>query len=175
MTPDFDPYETLQVIPTADPEVIQAAFRTLARKHHPDMGGSEETMAVLNEAWSILRDRRRRTRYDRQRATAAAVQAAKTEQPSTAAPVTAWQPPAWSPAAQPAASGAGAVLDFGRYQGRTLADLATRDPEYLEWLVRTRIGSRFRREVDNLLAATRPMATATANVSSPRRGFFNRR
>ena len=51
-----DPYRMLQVIPDAEPEVIQAAYRALARKHHPDVGGSEMQMAMLNAAWETLRD-----------------------------------------------------------------------------------------------------------------------
>ena len=38
-----DHYRVLQVDPAADLEVIQAAYRVLARRYHPDLSGSDET------------------------------------------------------------------------------------------------------------------------------------
>ena len=32
----FDPYAVLQVLPSAEPEVVNAAFKALALKYHPD-------------------------------------------------------------------------------------------------------------------------------------------
>src|ERR1035437_7427927 len=72
MLTGVDPYRVLQVVPDAEPEVIQAAYRALARKHHPDVGGSEVQMAMLNAAWETLRDERERERYDLDRKTDAA-------------------------------------------------------------------------------------------------------
>jgi hypothetical protein len=43
------------------------------------------------------------------------------------------------------------VLDFGRYEGWSIADLARRDPDYLRWLRRHSSGIRFRREIDATL------------------------
>lgn len=65
-----DHYKVLQVDPEADPEVIQAAYHRLARKFHPDVGGSAdpERMARLNAAWEVLGDPDRRAAYDRSRA-----------------------------------------------------------------------------------------------------------
>ena len=34
--PQFDPYAVLQVVPTAEQEVVHAAFKALALKYHPD-------------------------------------------------------------------------------------------------------------------------------------------
>jgi hypothetical protein len=31
---------------------VKSAFRALARKHHPDLGGSAEKMKALNDEWS---------------------------------------------------------------------------------------------------------------------------
>jgi curved DNA-binding protein CbpA len=72
-TGQADHYKILQVDPEADPEVIQAAYHRLARKFHPDVGGSAdaERMARLNLAWEVLRDPDRRAAYDRARARAA--------------------------------------------------------------------------------------------------------
>src|SRR5665811_1448586 len=71
-----DLYRVLQVDPAADPDVIQAAYRVLARKHHPDHTGDEEGMKTLNAAWEVLRDENRRPRYDRERGEAAQAAAA---------------------------------------------------------------------------------------------------
>jgi curved DNA-binding protein CbpA len=73
--PGFDPYKTLQVDPEADPDVIQAAYRRLAQKFHPDVATGDEAaarMIAINAAWEILRDPARRAELDRQRAAAAA-------------------------------------------------------------------------------------------------------
>lgn len=62
-----DLYRILQVHPEADPDVIQAAYRRLARRRHPDApGGSGEWMAELNAAYAVLNDPVQRTDYDRQ-------------------------------------------------------------------------------------------------------------
>ena len=67
MTTNDDLYELLQVTPSAEPEVIRAAYRALAQKHHPDTGGSQERMAALNHAWAVLGDTQARSNYDRAR------------------------------------------------------------------------------------------------------------
>jgi DnaJ-domain-containing protein 1 len=38
-----DPYRTLQVAEDAEPEVIEAAYRGLARKYHPDTSTSSDS------------------------------------------------------------------------------------------------------------------------------------
>jgi curved DNA-binding protein CbpA len=64
-TPDY--YAMLQVDPRADPEVIEAAYRRLARKWHPDANANPEAAAMmqqLNEAYEVLRDPARRRAHD---------------------------------------------------------------------------------------------------------------
>ena len=61
-------YELLQVTPTADLEIITAAYRALIRRHHPDRNPSpsaDATTKLLNEAWEVLSDPAKRTEYDR--------------------------------------------------------------------------------------------------------------
>jgi hypothetical protein len=61
-------YQVLQVDPSADPEIIEVAYKRLAMKHHPDLGGgaeAQERMRVLNAARDVLRDPARRAAYDR--------------------------------------------------------------------------------------------------------------
>ncbi len=62
-------YEVLQVLPTASPEVIKTAYRTLARKYHPDLFRkdekyAEEKMMQLNEAYRVLSSPDLRQQYD---------------------------------------------------------------------------------------------------------------
>jgi hypothetical protein len=60
----------LQVDPSAEPEVIEAAFRRLARKYHPDVNpepGAAVRMRELSAAYDVLRDAGRRAEYDRGR------------------------------------------------------------------------------------------------------------
>lgn len=68
-TEEPDHYATLQVAPTAEPAVIAAAYRALARRYHPDVAGAEgeAMMRRLNAAWEILGDPERRAAYDRER------------------------------------------------------------------------------------------------------------
>lgn len=67
--PDY--YAALQVLPTAEPVVIEAAYRSLARQYHPDMNDAPDAgarMQALNDAYAILRDPKRRAEYDAGRA-----------------------------------------------------------------------------------------------------------
>ncbi|MBW3633739.1 MAG: DnaJ domain-containing protein [Chloroflexi bacterium] len=61
-------YQTLQVDPAADPEVIEAAFRRLAMKYHPDTSSDPEAavrMREIIEARECLTNPNRRLSYDR--------------------------------------------------------------------------------------------------------------
>ncbi len=67
---NHDYYAILQVHPKADKEVIGAAYRKLAAKHHPDVSTSPDAtarMKQLNEAYEVLSDPARRMAYDRSR------------------------------------------------------------------------------------------------------------
>lgn len=56
--PERDAYARLHLLPTAPPELVDAAYRTLARLHHPDHGGDTATMTAINEAAALLREAR---------------------------------------------------------------------------------------------------------------------
>jgi curved DNA-binding protein CbpA len=61
-------YDTLNVSPDAELVVIEAAYRALMKKYHPDQGAPAESggsAAEINRAYSVLRDAGRRTEYDR--------------------------------------------------------------------------------------------------------------
>ncbi|HEY1583955.1 MAG TPA: DnaJ domain-containing protein, partial [Chthoniobacterales bacterium] len=65
-----DYYETLGVAKTASADEIKGAFRKLARKHHPDMAkpkekaAAEEKFKQINEAYEVLSDPEKRSKYD---------------------------------------------------------------------------------------------------------------
>ncbi len=66
----MDYYTILQVDPRADPEVIQAAYRRLAAKYHPDVDLSSEAterMKLLNAAYEVLSDPKKRMEHDMSR------------------------------------------------------------------------------------------------------------
>ncbi len=67
---DKDYYAILQVDPRAEPEVIEAAYRRLSLKYHPDVSEEADAghrMRELNEAFEVLGDPARRRAYDRDR------------------------------------------------------------------------------------------------------------
>jgi hypothetical protein len=69
-------YDLLQVSPRADLEVIQAAYRVLARSYHPDVSqdpNAARLMRALNAAYEVLSDSERRARYDAESAWTARV------------------------------------------------------------------------------------------------------
>ncbi len=227
MSESADHYKTLQVDAEAEFEVIQAAYRRLARKYHPDAAegaappaaappaaaapagrDAAVKMAALNAAWEVLRDPARRAAYDAQRRAAAPGPARFQDPPHPAPPTSThpgtpadhigspeWTSPDWGsgrstvgggydPTTMRTAQGTGAagpppgrpsgsVVNFGRYAGWSLGEIARRDLEYLEWLERAPIGRQYQAELDQLLrAAGRRRAVAQ---DQGRRGLFRRR
>ena len=74
----LDPYKVLQVDPEAEDEVIEAAYKRLARKYHPDVSpdpASVARMVSINQAWEMLRDPIRRAAADRARTRSAGTSA----------------------------------------------------------------------------------------------------
>ena len=140
-SPSFDPYAVLQVVPSAEQEVVHAAFKALALKYHPDHDGTRraaDKMAQLNRAYALLRDERSRAAHDRtRRRVISGVSVAESTARASSTP--------------PTVSSPGSVLNFGRYIGWSLPDLARRDPEYLLWLSRHSSGIRYRTEIYSIL------------------------
>jgi curved DNA-binding protein CbpA len=243
-----DPYKVLQVDSEAEFEVIEAAYRRLARKYHPDVSPgpeSQERMVRINQAWELLRDPVKRAAVDRARtrtngtsARAAAADArarATAGHPATppgtmydlgnryraqpqranAAPsrepvpepvpaATRAEPkldqqvvsPDWTSGRSSAGGGfdpttmatgqgvgsagpppgnpSGSVLNFGRYLGWSLGEIARRDLEYIEWLDRTPIGRIYQVELDDLLRSHGRRITAPTDTDKTR-GLFRRR
>lgn len=156
MSPDFDAYQTLQVDPYAEDIVLEAAYRVLARRYHPDGELPDEArMADINKAYDLLRTAVRRRKYDREhhlRPVGPGIGAAKPAHANGTAGGT-LAARATSMANGAATAGA-TILDFGRYAGWTLKDLAKHDPDYLRWLARSSGGVRYRNLILQVLPET---------------------
>lgn len=60
-------YQILNVAPEAELVVIEAAYRALMKKYHPDQGGGAAegpSASDINRAYAVLRDPERRAEYD---------------------------------------------------------------------------------------------------------------
>jgi curved DNA-binding protein CbpA len=216
-----DPYKTLQVDPEAEDEVVQAAYRRLARKYHPDLAPGEEAaarMAAINAAWELIGDPAARATFDRRRAaattSASPPAAASTGVPSPGpggaapsgrpssgtGPAPGQRPPetvspdwtsgrssfgggydesmhrsdGYGSAGPPPGRPSGTVLNFGRYAGWSLGEIARHDLEYIEWLDRAPIGRNYRQELDELLRASGRRRTADRDRAD-QRGLYRRR
>ncbi len=230
MPEPIDAYKVLQVDPEAEDEVIQAAYRRLARKYHPDMAGGAEAaarMAAINTAWELIGEAAARAAYDRSRLSSPAEATAHprggagapTHRPgggatppagsrpgaradnagsrSSAAPPPPvetvsrdWTsgrstqgggfdssmraPDGLGAAGPPPGRSSGSVLNFGRYSGWSLGEIARQDLEYIEWLDRMPIGRAYREEIDAILRRAGRRRSADAE-STERRGLFRRR
>ena len=207
----LDPYKTLQVDPEAEDEVVQAAYRRLARKYHPDLAETPEAaarMAAINAAWEMIGEPAARSAYDRAKTVERTAAAANPAPPTSATAAPRPATPATAPTAPPevvsrdwtsgrstqgsgydesmrapeghGAAGpppgrpSGTVLNFGRYAGWSLGEVARHDIEYIEWLDRAPIGRNYRSELDGLLRSTGRRRSADGDASD-RRGLYRRR
>lgn len=150
-------YEVLQVRSDAHSIVIKAAYGALAGLYHPDTNsapGAERLMADLNAAYEAVRTPNRRDLYDRMLKAASTVGNPAPRQAGTTH-------------RQKHSELGAQIVDFGRYAGWSIADLARHDPDYLRWLSRHSSGLRFRQQID---AAMREAVTLpTASQRTPGR------
>ncbi len=188
MTGPRDAYKVLQVDAEADLEVIQAAYRRLAQKYHPDRaeaGAGVDAalrMVEINAAWAVLRDPVLRSAYDSERARVApGSSAAPMPSPAAGTPASSSTAGTRAPsdgrtgsAGPPPGRPSGSVLNFGRYSGWSLGEIGRIDPAYLEWLDRTPIGRPYRAELDALLRRMGARLGEQAEADA-RRGLFRRR
>jgi curved DNA-binding protein CbpA len=228
-----DPYKILQVDSEAEDEVIQAAYRRLAQKYHPDVATGPDAaarMAGINAAWEVLRDPGRRAAHDLARRIAArnaeraasagsspgagssggggpttASSGSPAPRPSSASgassagpaprraetvssdwtsgrsshgggydPSQMGSPDGLGAAGPPPGDPSGSVLNFGRFAGWSLGEIARRDLDYIEWLDRMPIGRTYRDELDVILRQAGRRRSASADKQE-RRGLFRRR
>ncbi len=146
-----DVYRVLQIDPAAHEVVVRAAYRALAALYHPDRDATAlatHRMAELNDAYAKVRTRDLRDAYDQLRRHRAGTGSGSVVIAGTSA----------QPGRSQGASSidhSGQTLDFGRYVGWSIQQLATHDPDYLIWLSRHSSGIRYRRTIEELLARTK--------------------
>ena len=148
-----DAYAVLGVPADADADAIVAAYRALARRHHPDIAGDAQTarMSRINAAFSLLRDPRRRAGYDRDRGGTRGATTAAGDRRPRAMPGWRAENDGTGAAGPPPGRPSGSVLDFGRHIGWSIGEIARVDPGYLEWLEDHRAGRPFLDEIDETL------------------------
>lgn len=62
-------YDDLELQPDCTFEDIKQQYRTLAKKHHPDLGGDAEVFKRIKFAYEVLSDPDRRKQYDETKTT----------------------------------------------------------------------------------------------------------
>ncbi len=167
----MDPYRILFVHPSAPQPVIRAAYHALARMHHPDRTDdpeAERRMAQLNLAYAMVDTPEARSVLARdhnrgeQSRSAVAPPARPDFRPSGLQETIrkrSAQATSGAAGTDPTATRAShggispVVMDYGRYEGWRLEEIAHTDRGYLEWLGRSPAGRRFRAEISRLLAA----------------------
>ena len=83
MKPELDYYQILHVHPDAPREIIKSSYRTLMQRMrmHPDLGGDNDSAAIINEAYAVLMEPEQREAYDKSRLAQAANDGVVNEQP----------------------------------------------------------------------------------------------
>ncbi len=162
MSAERDAYAVLCVPSHATREEISRAYRALARRYHPDGASPDHArMAEINRAYDRLKTPAARARYDEDARAGVAVGPGRPASTTSSWPGTT---PTTSGgrglgglssriAARKAAAEDCTTIDFGRYAGWRLVDLARADPTYLRWLSRHSAGVRYRDLIAQLLPA----------------------
>jgi curved DNA-binding protein CbpA len=116
-------------------------------------------MADINRAYSLIRTPELRRRYDTERRFHPVGPASSSPSPTSdlRSRIQREREAAEDKAAN-GDIGPGSALDFGRYEGWRLRELARRDPDYLRWLARHSSGIRYRSAIDQVLREARAAA-----------------
>jgi curved DNA-binding protein CbpA len=161
---DTDFYKLLQVDREAELDVIRAAHRVLTGRLHPETdvtGVDQVRLAELDRALAVLSDPFRRKAYDQERQyemIAVGPGPSPTRFGAADADPDEHQHLAMGALTERIQTGrngeglANVTLDFGRYAGWSLGELARTDPDYLRWLARHSSGIRYRGAILKLLA-----------------------
>ncbi len=160
LEPEFDAYSLLQIDPLAEGIVLDAAYRALARRYHPDGDLPHPArMADINRAYALIRTPDLRRRYDTERRFHPVGPAPAAPSPVSDLRSRLHREDTNGEAVDISGQiGPGSALDFGRYEGWRLRDLARRDPDYLRWLVRHSSGIRYRTAIEQVLKEMRVAA-----------------
>ncbi len=181
ITEDEDAYAVLGVPRGADDAAITAAFRELARHHHPDIAGETATIRMMriNAAYDAIRTAGRRAEYDGidgPSADASRGVAADDGDRLRSRPDNDGTGKAGPAPGRPS----GSVLDFGRHKGWSIGEIARVDPGYLVWLEGRREGRPYLDEIAEILRRTGYRTGDEGHGGSgpgrrPDRGVFDRR
>ena len=79
-------YELLRVASDASTEDVNAAYRRVALRVHPDQGGTEGLFRLIQQAWQVLSDPGSRAEHDRQLASEGSRLSGASTQSAGAAP-----------------------------------------------------------------------------------------
>ena len=162
-----DPYRVLGVPRGSSDATIAAAYRSLARRFHPDAAGEGSTaqMIRINAAFDAIRSSERRAAL----AGASATAATRPRDPLRRRPSNDGTGGAGPPPGRPS----GSVLSFGRHLGWSLGEIARIDPGYLDWLSDRPEGRPYADEIDAILRGrglrTGPGSGAETGARTPRR------
>jgi curved DNA-binding protein CbpA len=169
-----DAYVVLQVLPEAPQDVIQAAYRALARRYHPD--GREprvELMKEINLAYERVGSVEKRALYDAERRRQPVAVGPGRQDAQRQDPAGLRQDMTGSPASDRRVGAASArtpraadELDFGRYAGWRIAQIARHDPEYLRWLSRHSAGIRYLEAIRRCLPGEEDLGRRTGRVGA---------
>ena len=164
---ESDYYKVLEVDPEADPEIIEAAYRVLAKRvrSKQDLEEADQIrLAELDLAYAVLSNPAQRRSFDERRLSETVAvgpgyvhgngygNGNDNGHAYDAAARLAAGPLSERLAAGLHGESLGELtLNFGRYAGWTLNEIAGSDPEYLQWLSRHSSGIRYRRAILRLL------------------------
>jgi len=138
-----DAYAVLGVPRDADDDTIAIAYRTLARRFHPDIAGDAATpqMMRINAAFDKVRTVALRTAYDDVEPLPPTVDEPAAPHAGASHDVVERDHLRWHPAhdgtggaGPPPGRPSGSVLPFGRHIGWSLGEIQRVDPGYLLWL-----------------------------------------
>ena len=157
-------YDLFRVAPDADGAEIAHAYRSLAKRYHPDRDPSPEALRrilVINRGYAILKHPSSRARYDEVLAEGREAASSGPAEGDAELRVVSRRPV--PPPLPPSGRRLGSILDFGRYAGWSLGQVGAEDPDYLEWLRRSSGGRRYSAEIASIVADR-----AKARRDSPR-------
>lgn len=148
-------YQILRLDPGVDDDVLTAVYRRwIERARLADLTDDRraEVLRAFEQAYEVLHDPERRRRYDEALAGPSGRAAAPIEvEPPAVIPLGSTSREAAPGPKVPAPAASARVLDFGRYAGWSLRQVALRDRDYLEWLRRSPGGRHYRADIAAIL------------------------